>query len=395
MKQFFLVSIFFFLVGCGSTNPAQSNQQNQSPIAQFSVSSASGVAPHSVSFDATASTDADGSIASYRWDFGDGKQATGQTPSHSFEAAGSFTVNLTVTDNDDATALSSSTITVTEAETNQNATLVAAGVTVPTVKETLEEEAGEIALQGVLLATQATSSSTLTTTGTLTQNGNGFSYAASPTDRLRIEFSNKTIMEYVFTSLSGDFNAESLKAFINSDHDIRFRLSISDGTDAEFASVKSGIDYGTSVKGVIVSEDMTYTVDLTTKGSSYTSTGSSVQSNANETTQGTVTAEGFSAIIDEGYSFKFIQVENSVIQHERTLNNSWTINGDQYALLGARIYRGLRNGKRTGTITEGVLKRNGVQIGYLDKEDNGVQIDVFLVADGEKTVIYSDLIEGG
>jgi PKD repeat protein len=55
-----------------------------------------------VSFDGTGSSDPDGTVASYAWDFGDGATGTGATPSHTYATAGSFTVSLTVTDDDGA-----------------------------------------------------------------------------------------------------------------------------------------------------------------------------------------------------------------------------------------------------------------------------------------------------
>ncbi|WP_407564136.1 PKD domain-containing protein [Streptomyces sp. 184] len=51
-------------------------------------------------FDGSGSSDEGGSIASYAWDFGDGKSGEGATPSHSYGSAGSYDVTLTVTDDE-------------------------------------------------------------------------------------------------------------------------------------------------------------------------------------------------------------------------------------------------------------------------------------------------------
>ncbi len=59
------------------------------------------------------STDSDGTIASWAWSFGDGGTATQQNPSHTYAAAGSYAVVLTVTDNGGATNTISKTVTVT------------------------------------------------------------------------------------------------------------------------------------------------------------------------------------------------------------------------------------------------------------------------------------------
>jgi PKD repeat protein len=69
---------------------------NQPPTAAFSPS----CTDLQCGFDASGSTDADGSIASYAWQFGDGDTGTGASPSHTYAAGGSYDVVLTVTDND-------------------------------------------------------------------------------------------------------------------------------------------------------------------------------------------------------------------------------------------------------------------------------------------------------
>ena len=68
----------------------------------------------SASFDGSTSSDSDGTIASYDWNWGDGTpDDSGVAASHTFASAGSYTVTLTVTDSSDATSIATRLITVT------------------------------------------------------------------------------------------------------------------------------------------------------------------------------------------------------------------------------------------------------------------------------------------
>jgi PKD repeat protein len=78
------------------------------PVASFTASATYLV----VQVDASASTDPDGSIASYAWNFGDGGTASGGTASHTYASDGTYTITLTVTDNDGLTDTDSKSVTV-------------------------------------------------------------------------------------------------------------------------------------------------------------------------------------------------------------------------------------------------------------------------------------------
>jgi PKD repeat protein len=59
------------------------------------------------------SSDSDGSVVAWAWDFGDGNTASAQNPSHGYATGGTYTVTLQVTDNDGATGSASQQVTVT------------------------------------------------------------------------------------------------------------------------------------------------------------------------------------------------------------------------------------------------------------------------------------------
>jgi len=82
---------------------------NQDPVANVG-GSYSGNVNNIVSFNGSSSYDNDGTISSYSWDFGDGDTGIGQTTTHIYTSEGSYTVTLTVTDNDGATDTTSNTV---------------------------------------------------------------------------------------------------------------------------------------------------------------------------------------------------------------------------------------------------------------------------------------------
>ncbi len=85
-----------------------SSDTNEPPTADIATDTTSGSAPLEVQFDATGSSDPDGTIVSYEWDFGDGETKTGAKVSHTFnedpDSTVEYTVKLEVTDDDGASA---------------------------------------------------------------------------------------------------------------------------------------------------------------------------------------------------------------------------------------------------------------------------------------------------
>jgi PKD repeat protein len=89
-------------------------EENKPPVADFSYSPSNPRVNETIQF-TDRSYDPDGSITSWRWEFGDGSTSTLSNPSHSYSRPGTYTVWLYVTDNGGAAARASKTITIGEA----------------------------------------------------------------------------------------------------------------------------------------------------------------------------------------------------------------------------------------------------------------------------------------
>ena len=109
------------LISCGGDEepsptapppPPPPEEPNELPTAAFTVDVDLGVAPLTVSFDASTSSDPDGSIVSYSWSFDDGGTATGVRVTHTFAGPGMFEVELTVKDNRDGEAKANNSVIV-------------------------------------------------------------------------------------------------------------------------------------------------------------------------------------------------------------------------------------------------------------------------------------------
>ncbi|MGM1029615.1 MAG: PKD domain-containing protein [Actinomycetota bacterium] len=146
---------------------------NAAPTSSFTLSS-TGL---SISADGRASSDPDGTIASYAWSFGDGATATGATATHTYATGGTRTVTLAVTDSRGATATSSQQVTVTATATNQaptaSFTSTTQGMTASVDGRASSDPDGTIASYAWTFgdgttATGATASRTYTAAGTYT-----------------------------------------------------------------------------------------------------------------------------------------------------------------------------------------------------------------------------------
>jgi PKD repeat protein len=142
----------------------------QPPVADFTMNPtpATGPTPLNVQF-TDASTDPDGTVVAWGWDFGDGNVSSAQNPNHTYTAPGSYTVILTVQDNTGLTHQTQDTVNAYQATALTLTGQVFDGRNLP---------AAALASATELRLYQADGVTPLTFTGGIGTGGNGIAVAA-------------------------------------------------------------------------------------------------------------------------------------------------------------------------------------------------------------------------
>ncbi len=91
-------------------------QTDELPTAAYAVKTLHRGTGQPVKFDASASSDPDGSIVAYAWNFGDGSVGSGANPSHAFKKPGTYIVTLGISDGAGLTASTFQKVTIFKAK---------------------------------------------------------------------------------------------------------------------------------------------------------------------------------------------------------------------------------------------------------------------------------------
>jgi PKD repeat protein len=87
---------------------------NEPPVAKMTITPPQGQTPQLITFDASGSSDEDGKIEEWTWDFGDGTQESGSLVTHRYVTPGAYAVRLTVRDDLQGEDTTTATIVITE-----------------------------------------------------------------------------------------------------------------------------------------------------------------------------------------------------------------------------------------------------------------------------------------
>ncbi|ARA94718.1 hypothetical protein AWN76_017195 [Rhodothermaceae bacterium RA] len=98
-------------------------EPNQPPNVSAQVSTFTAEVGQTITFDASGSTDPDGEIVAYLWDFGDGTTSAQAVTTHAYTAAGTYGIAVTVTDDDGASSRATGEITVIDTSAPTRLTL--------------------------------------------------------------------------------------------------------------------------------------------------------------------------------------------------------------------------------------------------------------------------------
>jgi PKD repeat protein len=149
--------------GATSSDTAAATILNRAPIANAG-SDRTGAQGAAIALDGSGSSDPDGRIVAWAWTFGDGATGTGSTPSHAYAAPGTYTAQLTVTDDKSSTASDTVAVTVTAATATPWARRIGASAA-DNANDVAVDANGNVVVAGVIRGSVDVGGKSLTSAG--------------------------------------------------------------------------------------------------------------------------------------------------------------------------------------------------------------------------------------
>ncbi len=118
-------------------------EENLPPEVDATVTTFNAAVGENITFDASASSDPDGAIVAYNWDFGDGATSNNAVAVHAYGAPGTYSVVVTVTDDDGASAQASGDIMVTSTSNQAPVSVITTSKTEADVNELITFDASQ------------------------------------------------------------------------------------------------------------------------------------------------------------------------------------------------------------------------------------------------------------
>ena len=270
------------------------------------------------------------------------------------------------------------------------------GFNAPSDVRDVADSALNLTVEAVVAASIATGGDEIVATGTLTQSGEQFSYAASPADRLVIAWADGPPTDLYVSQFDGDFTVESIDAFFVADHAVEVRLVRDGYADLEVGSFKNGVTREGAIRGSVVDEGVNYEINLTRIGTEGSDADFGSASRVSQWEMaGTISSPNFQLVAEETYNYKHIFVDNSIENSTRTANSTWTYDGKQYAVNDLFMRSAFRNSypseadfwQASGTITE-----DDIVVGQVTFEEDQFHIKFLLLLEsGEKIILEEHL----
>lgn len=258
------------------------------------------------------------------------------------------------------------------------------------------EQSGEIAAQGVFLASQLGAGGLqLVTVGTLRQDASGgWQYSPTPTDALTVQFAAGTNLNFYVTRMQGDFSVDAT-TFLRRSHTFDYRVVSPGGTDLTFTSdVGTGTpSFRATARGTLGWKGVAYAIDLRLTGEyqfNVDSTGSAMLDDYQVT--GSVKAPDYTVQVNQRRRFEMVVAAvnfggatryDSATADQDWINNTLQVGADTFQWVNVTKQKSFKNGKPSSLDTfwktGGVVLRNGQPFGTYELRPDLHFLRFFLV----------------